>query len=150
MTNQENQKLWLHCRLELLLMKFLKYEHSFCAFLNTWKRINLVLWVSQSFFSVNLKGNGFAQTFNIKHLLDSYANPRLRLGFANVSNSPYPCRVYIRLCNHGKRFLLLKQQLLYFCSVIVQISLPSLTLEQDFFSIQHWTTGRLICTMTKE
>ena len=39
----------------------------------------------------------------------SYANPRLRLGFAfiTVSNSPNPSCVYIRLCKHGKRFLLL-------------------------------------------
>ena len=28
-----------------------------------------------------------------------------------------------------------KWRLFYFCSVIVQISLPSLTLEQEFFSI---------------
>ena len=28
----------------------------------------------------------------------------------NVSNSPNPSRVYIRLCKHGKRFLLLKRK----------------------------------------
>ena len=45
-----------------------------------------------------------------------------------------------------------KWRLFYFCSVIVQISLPSLTLEQELFSIKHITTmlGSLICTRTKE
>ena len=39
-----------------------------------------------------------------------------------------------------------KWWLFYFCSVIVQISLPGLTLEQQFFSICHMTMrlGRLI------
>ena len=45
-----------------------------------------------------------------------------------------------------------KWQLFSFCSVIVQISLPSLTLEQEFFSIYHIKKrlGKLICTRTKE
>ena len=45
-----------------------------------------------------------------------------------------------------------KWRLFYFCSIIVQISLPSLTLEQEFFLIWHMTMrlGRLICTRTKE
>ena len=48
-------------------------------------------------------------TRGVGRILDSYANPRLRLGFAiNVSNSPNPSRVYMRLGKHGKRFLLLK------------------------------------------
>ena len=45
-----------------------------------------------------------------------------------------------------------KWQLFYLCSTIVQISLPSLTLEQEFFSVEHMATrpDRLICTRTKE
>jgi len=48
--------------------------------------------------------------------------------------------------------LIHKWRLLYFRFVIVQISLPSLTLEQEFFSIQHMAMrlGKPICTRTKE
>ena len=35
--------------------------------------------------------------------LDSYANPRLRLGLITVKNSPNPSSVYIRLCKHRKK-----------------------------------------------
>ena len=34
-----------------------------------------------------------------------------------------------------------KWRLIYFCSVIVQISLPSLALEQEFFSFSTWQWG---------
>ena len=64
LTNQEDQKLCLKCRLEHLLMKFLKCEHSFCAFLNTWKRINCESLNPFSMLTWNEMG--FAQTFNIK------------------------------------------------------------------------------------
>ena len=36
-----------------------------------------------------------------------------------VSNSPNPSRVYIRLCKHGKRFLLLKHMLSYITCVML-------------------------------
>ena len=39
-------------------------------------------------------------TQGVGRILDSYAK--------TVSNFPNPSRVYIRLCKHGKRFLLLK------------------------------------------
>ena len=47
---------------------------------------------------INTRGAG--------RILDIYANPRLPVCIT-VSNSPNPSRVYIRLCKHGKRFLLL-------------------------------------------
>ena len=49
-------------------------------------------------------------------------------------------------------YLIQKWRLFYFCSSIVQISLPSRTLDQEFFSISHMTKrlGRLISIRTKE
>ena len=45
-----------------------------------------------------------------------------------VSNSPNPSRVYIRLCKHGKRFLLLK------CMTAAVFS-------------KHWGTSLLLCQL---
>ena len=46
-------------------------------------------------------------TRGIARILDCYANPLLRLGFAQLSRILPTRLVYIRLCKHGKRFLLL-------------------------------------------
>ena len=61
-----------------------------------------------------------------------------------VSNSPNPSRVYVRLCKHGKRFLLLNSTLKSFgvkgaaLASFSQAITPSKTLsterEMDFFA----------------
>ena len=50
-----------------------------------------------------------------------------------VSNSPNPSRVYIRLCKHGKRFLLLKRLFTIFESLIIY-SVCSQSLHKFLFS----------------
>ena len=50
-----------------------------------------------------------------------------------VSNSPNPSRVYIRLCKHGKRFLLLKRIFTIFESLIIY-SVCSQSLHKFLFS----------------
>ena len=67
-----------------------------------------------------VKGGGGDLNKNFQKFKCSYANPRqlckpstLSRVCITVSNSPNPSRVYIRLCKHGKRFLLLKHQTHY-------------------------------------
>ena len=54
---------------------------------------------------------------------------------ARVPFQPELFRLFICYCSSSIQDTIHKWQLFYFCSVIVQISLPSLILEQEFFSI---------------
>ena len=56
-----------------------------------------------------------------------------------VSNSPNPSRVYIRLCKHRKRFLLLKYFLLYH-RLIMQVSLLKELLKVSFDKVMRINT----------
>ena len=80
---------------------------EFCVF----PRESYFIKAIENFFPV------FAQpdinTRGVGRILDGYANPRLRLGFAQLSRIlPTLLVFYIRLRKHGKRFLLLK------CSIL--------------------------------
>ena len=57
-----------------------------------------------------LRGQDFATGKNSRQLCKPSTSSRVCI---TVSNSPNPSRVYIRLCKHGKLFLLLKYEKLY-------------------------------------
>ena len=73
-------------------------------------------------------------TRGVGRILDSYAKPLTSSRvYITFSNSPNPSRVYIRLCKHRKRFLLLnsiirnKKRLLEYCFLAMRRIQLSLT-----------------------
>ena len=99
---------------------FAKQELITRARLQLYKTLRLVrisllisaITKSFAFFSGKLFYKSNRKLFSCVRILDSYANPRLRLGFAQLSRIlPTPLLFISRYCKHQKRFPLLKYYL---------------------------------------
>ena len=101
------------------LDKFTLFTHSFVGWnlenrykegVSIFFRVSWHFRVKNPYFGNHLfaKQEHAQDTRGVGRILDSYAKPSTSSRVCiTVSNSPKPSRVYIRLCKHRKRFLLL-------------------------------------------